>query len=96
MANKNTIEMDAKNRKGKLQAAALLISNAIHALETLDDMSETTEQLCSAYNEIKDAGELEEDSPSKSVKLDRAPQLNWLERITAECPVVERWKSISA
>ncbi len=86
----------ATKREKKLQAAALLISNAIHALEELDDMSKTIERLCSAYSEIKETGELKEDSPEKSATLKSAPQINWLERITADCPVVERWKSISA
>lgn len=62
----------------------------------LDDMPETMEQLCSAYSDIKDAQEIEEDSPSWSAELNNGWQWSWSDRVTAECPVVEIWKSILA
>ncbi len=99
MRNKITLENEAaaaKFRQGKLQAAGLLISNAIHALEMIDDMAETKEQLYSVYSEIKEAEELDEDSSSWSAELNNGWQQSWSERITAGCPVVERWKNISA
>ncbi len=65
----------AKDRHGKLQAARLLISNAIHALDMLDDMPETRERLCSAYSDVKDAQEINEDSPSWTSAYSSTPSI---------------------
>lgn len=85
----------AKNRGDKLRDARLLISNAIHALDMLDDMDETMEQLLNAYTEIKEAEEFEDDSTSHSAGLSNGRQRIWREKVEANYPVVERWKNIS-
>ncbi|MBE9532475.1 MAG: hypothetical protein IME98_06680 [Proteobacteria bacterium] len=83
------------HREEKLQAARLLISNAIHALDSIDDMPATKDQLYNTYNEIKDAQDVKNPS-SRKANANKSQQISWSESVKNMFQKVERWKNISA
>lgn len=83
MENVLAMKRGDRDREAKLLTAGLFISNAIQVLEGLG-LHGATEELCSAYREIKEEQE---------VKLESRNCKN-IKNIKEDCPVARIWSGL--